>query len=31
MIEKARPLILGHRGAVNLHQENTLAGFRRAR
>ncbi|MCA9661667.1 MAG: hypothetical protein KC486_25235 [Myxococcales bacterium] len=31
MIEKARPLILGHRGVVNLHQENTLAGFRRAR
>ena len=27
---KARPLIVGHRGVPVLHQENTLAGFRRA-
>ena len=27
---KARPLIVGHRGVPTLHQENTLAGFRRA-
>jgi glycerophosphoryl diester phosphodiesterase len=27
---KARPLIVGHRGVPALHQENTLAGFRRA-
>ncbi|MBK8264096.1 MAG: hypothetical protein IPK80_22505 [Nannocystis sp.] len=28
---KPRPLILGHRGVPLLHQENTLAGMRRAR
>lgn len=27
---KARPLVVGHRGVQLLHQENTLAGFRRA-
>lgn len=27
---KHRPLIVGHRGVPALHQENTLAGFRRA-
>src|SRR5712664_3654422 len=27
---KSRPLIVGHRGVPVLHQENTLAGFRRA-
>lgn len=27
---KARPLVVGHRGVPVLHQENTLAGFRRA-
>ena len=27
---KARPLVVGHRGLPALHQENTLAGFRRA-
>ena len=27
---KARPLVVGHRGVPRLHQENTLAGFRRA-
>ncbi len=27
---KARPLVVGHRGVPLLHQENTLAGFRRA-
>ena len=27
---KQRPLILGHRGVPLLHQENTIAGFRRA-
>ena len=27
---KARPLVVGHRGIPTLHQENTLAGFRRA-
>ena len=27
---KTRPLIVGHRGVPTLHQENTLAGFRRA-
>lgn len=26
----ARPLVVGHRGVPALHQENTLAGFRRA-
>ncbi len=28
---KRRPLVVGHRGVPKLHQENTLAGFRRAR
>lgn len=27
---KPRPIVVGHRGVVHLHQENTLAGFRRA-
>jgi len=27
---KARPIVVGHRGVPMLHQENTLAGFRRA-
>jgi glycerophosphoryl diester phosphodiesterase len=27
---KSRPLVVGHRGVPTLHQENTLAGFRRA-
>ena len=27
---KPRPLVVGHRGLPRLHQENTLAGFRRA-
>lgn len=27
---KAKPIVVGHRGMVHLHQENTLAGFRRA-
>ncbi len=27
---KQRPLVVGHRGTPKLHQENTLAGFRRA-
>lgn len=27
---KAKPIIVGHRGVPKLHQENTLAGFRRA-
>ena len=27
---KARPIVVGHRGVPLLHQENTLAGFRRA-
>lgn len=27
---KQRPLVVGHRGVPKLHQENTLAGFRRA-
>jgi glycerophosphoryl diester phosphodiesterase len=27
---KARPLVVGHRGVPALHQENTIAGFRRA-
>lgn len=27
---KARPIVVGHRGVPALHQENTLAGFRRA-
>jgi glycerophosphoryl diester phosphodiesterase len=29
-LKKARPLVVGHRGVPALHQENTLAGFRRA-
>lgn len=28
--KKTRPLILGHRGVPKAHQENTVAGFRRA-
>jgi glycerophosphoryl diester phosphodiesterase len=27
---KAKPVVVGHRGVPRLHQENTLAGFRRA-
>src|SRR5262245_6456575 len=27
---KTRPIVVGHRGVPKLHQENTLAGFRRA-
>jgi glycerophosphoryl diester phosphodiesterase len=27
---KRRPIVVGHRGVPHLHQENTLAGFRRA-
>ncbi len=27
---KTRPMVVGHRGVPKLHQENTLAGFRRA-
>lgn len=27
---KPRPIVVGHRGVPRLHQENTLAGFRRA-
>ena len=27
---KAKPIIVGHRGVPKVHQENTLAGFRRA-
>jgi glycerophosphoryl diester phosphodiesterase len=27
---KGRPIVVGHRGVPTLHQENTLAGFRRA-
>lgn len=27
---KGRPVVVGHRGVPHLHQENTLAGFRRA-
>jgi glycerophosphoryl diester phosphodiesterase len=27
---KGRPVVVGHRGVPKLHQENTLAGFRRA-
>jgi glycerophosphoryl diester phosphodiesterase len=30
LARKDRPLVVGHRGVVRLHQENTLAGFRRA-
>jgi glycerophosphoryl diester phosphodiesterase len=28
---KHRPIVVGHRGVPRLHQENTLAGFRRAK
>lgn len=28
--KKKRPIVVGHRGVPTLHQENTLAGFRRA-
>jgi glycerophosphoryl diester phosphodiesterase len=27
---KAKPIVVGHRGVPHIHQENTLAGFRRA-
>ncbi len=30
LARKDRPLVVGHRGVPRLHQENTLAGFRRA-
>ena len=30
LAEKQRPLVVGHRGVQTLHQENTLAGFKRA-
>jgi glycerophosphoryl diester phosphodiesterase len=30
LARKARPVVVGHRGVPRLHQENTLAGFRRA-
>lgn len=30
MTGKSKPLVVGHRGVPLLHQENTLAGFRRA-
>lgn len=30
LVGKHRPIIVGHRGVPKLHQENTLAGFRRA-
>ena len=30
LAEKSRPLVVGHRGVPLVHQENTLAGFRRA-
>ena len=30
LIGKPRPIVVGHRGAPTLHQENTVAGFRRA-
>lgn len=29
-LEKERPIVVGHRGVPTVHQENTLAGFRRA-
>jgi glycerophosphoryl diester phosphodiesterase len=28
--KKSRPIVVGHRGVPSVHQENTLAGFRRA-
>jgi glycerophosphoryl diester phosphodiesterase len=30
LVGKKRPIVVGHRGVPALHQENTLAGFRRA-
>jgi glycerophosphoryl diester phosphodiesterase len=30
LARKAKPVVVGHRGVPRLHQENTLAGFRRA-
>ena len=30
LVGKRRPIVVGHRGVPALHQENTLAGFRRA-
>jgi glycerophosphoryl diester phosphodiesterase len=30
LVPKRKPLVVGHRGVPALHQENTLAGFRRA-
>ncbi|HEY5924436.1 MAG TPA: glycerophosphodiester phosphodiesterase family protein, partial [Kofleriaceae bacterium] len=30
MIGKKKPIVVGHRGVPALHQENTLAGFKRA-
>jgi glycerophosphoryl diester phosphodiesterase len=30
LARKQRPLVVGHRGVPRVHQENTLAGFRRA-
>jgi glycerophosphoryl diester phosphodiesterase len=30
LVGKHRPIVVGHRGVPKLHQENTLAGFRRA-
>ena len=30
LVGKQRPMVVGHRGVPTLHQENTLAGFRRA-
>jgi glycerophosphoryl diester phosphodiesterase len=30
LVGKHRPLVVGHRGVPALHQENTIAGFRRA-
>jgi len=30
LADKQRPIVVGHRGVPALHQENTLAGFRRA-
>lgn len=30
LLPKSRPIVVGHRGVPKLHQENTLAGFRRA-
>jgi len=30
LVGKPRPIVVGHRGVPTLHQENTVAGFRRA-